>query len=329
MKVLASFLIVLTLLSCSKKDENIVTVYVSEDQVFSEPLLRDFEKETGIVVKAIYDSEESKGTGVMNRLIAEKKNPQADVYWANEPIRAEVLKSKDILEPYTSKNAKDIPSVFKEKNNYWTGFSARVRVFVADSNLKQKPSSILDYTNPIYRGKATIANPLFGTTTVHIAALFTLWGDEKTKEFMQKLKENQVTISSSNGESADFVASKNSEFALVDSDDAMSRLKNKKDITIIYPDQKDDEIGAFVVPNTLMLIKGAKHAKNGKILIDYLLSRESEKKLAFADCAQIPLHDGVKLPKGLKKISDIKVMQVDYEKVAKKLLEIEPFLKEW
>jgi iron(III) transport system substrate-binding protein len=78
-----------------------------------------------------------------------------------------------------------------------------------------------------------------------------------------------------------------------------------------------------------MLIKGAKHAKNGKILIDYLLSRESEKKLAFADCAQIPLHDGVKLPKGLKKISDIKVMQVDYEKVAKKLLEIEPFLKEW
>ncbi len=50
-----------------------VVVYVSEDQVFSEPILRDFEKETGIQVKAVYDTEEAKSTGAMNRLIAEKK----------------------------------------------------------------------------------------------------------------------------------------------------------------------------------------------------------------------------------------------------------------
>src|SRR4029077_19656274 len=69
-----------------------VVVYVSHDQVFSEPILRDFEKETGIRVRAIYDTEETRSTGAMNRLIAEKNNPQADVYWANEPIRAEVLR---------------------------------------------------------------------------------------------------------------------------------------------------------------------------------------------------------------------------------------------
>src|SRR5437016_4474455 len=59
-----------------------VTVYVSEDQVFSEPVLKDFERDTGITVRAVYDTEEAKSTGVMNRLIAEKANPQADVYWA-------------------------------------------------------------------------------------------------------------------------------------------------------------------------------------------------------------------------------------------------------
>jgi len=73
-----------------------VVVYISEDQVFSEPILMDFEKETGIKVKPIYDTEETKSTGAMNRLIAEKDNPQADVYWANEPIRAVVLKQKGI-----------------------------------------------------------------------------------------------------------------------------------------------------------------------------------------------------------------------------------------
>jgi len=54
---------------CSQKDTNEVVVYVSEDQVFSEPVLRDFENNTGIKVKVVYDTEETKSTGVMNRLI--------------------------------------------------------------------------------------------------------------------------------------------------------------------------------------------------------------------------------------------------------------------
>ena len=78
-----------------------VVVYVSHDQVFSEPILKDFEKETGIKVRAVYDTEETKSTGTMNRLIAEKNNPQADVYWANEPVRAEVLRQQGIAAPYT------------------------------------------------------------------------------------------------------------------------------------------------------------------------------------------------------------------------------------
>jgi len=57
-----------------------VVVYVSHDEVFSEPILKDFENETGIRVRAVYDTEETKSTGAMNRLIAEKNNPQADVY---------------------------------------------------------------------------------------------------------------------------------------------------------------------------------------------------------------------------------------------------------
>ncbi len=319
----------LLFISCSDKPKESVTIYVSEDQVFSEPILKDFEKETGIKVDAIYDSEESKSTGVMNRLIAEKNNPQADVYWANEPIRAEVLKNRGLLAKYSSPNAKGIPEVFREKDNYWCGFSARVRLLIINKNLKERPNSILAYTDSSFKSKSVIANPLFGSTTAHIAALFTIWGDEKAKAFMNDMKNNRVTISTSNGESADFVASNSYSFSLVDSDDAMSRLKQKENIVIEYPDQQDNEVGAFVIPNVVMLIKNSSHPKTAKRLIDYLLSKGSEKKLAFADCAQIPLHQGVELPKGLKPISQIKVMKINYSEVAKKLVEIQPFLKGW
>ncbi len=327
----ALLLIAAFLLSCSRgeKEENVVVVYVSEDRVFSEPILKDFERETGIKVKAIYDTEESKSTGLMNRLIAEKEHPRADVYWANEPIRAEVLKQKGLLQPYISPNAGGIPEQFRDPEGYWTGFSARARVLIVNRSVEEKPHSIMDYVNPKWKGKAVIANPLFGTTTVHMAVLFTLWGDEKAKDFLNRMKENQVKISSSNGESADLVASGQFDFALVDNDDAVSRMRRGEPVEMVFPDQGEGEMGVLLLPNAVMLIKGAPHPENGRKLVDYLLSKETERKLAFADCAQIPLHSGVDMPPELEDISRLKTVEVDYGEVARKLEEIQPILRKW
>ena len=125
-----------------------VVIYVSEDQVFSEPVLKDFEKETGIQVKAVFDTEEAKSTGVMNRLLAEKNNPQADVYWANEPVRADVLRQQGISTPFAPANARQIPGQFKDAQGHWTGFSARARLFVVNKSAKSKPTGVLAYVDP-------------------------------------------------------------------------------------------------------------------------------------------------------------------------------------
>ena len=310
-------------------NSNVVVVYVSEDQVFSEPILKDFEKETGITVKAVYDTEETKSTGVMMRLISEKENPLADVFWANEPIRAEVLKQKGIAAPYQSPNGRQIPDVHKDPEGYWTGFSARSRVFVVNKKVENKPTSIMAYIDPRWKDKAVIANPLFGTTTVEIAALFTIWGEDKAKTFMADMQKNNVGISTSNGESTDFVASGQYDFGLVDSDDAVSRIRQGKSIEMVYPDQGENDIGCLIVPNAVVLINGAKHPENAKKMIDYLLSKSTEKKLAFADCAQIPLHPGVETPAEIRSIESLKVMQVNYSEVAEKMEDIQPYLKQW
>ncbi len=306
-----------------------VVVYVSEDQVFAAPILDNFEKETGIRVKAVYDTEESKSTGVMNRLIAEKNNPQADVYWANEVVRAEVLKEKGIATSYVSPNAAEIPVAFRDPEGYWTGFSARARVLLVKKGLKEKPGSISDYTDPRWRARTVIANPVFGTTTDYMAALFLLWGNERAQTFMNQMKENQVKISSSNGESADLVSSGEFDFSLVDSDDVVNRMKQGKGVEMVVPDQGKDGIGSLILPNAVVLIKNSPHPEQGRKLIDYLLSKETERKLAFAECAQIPLHPGVETPPEVPRLEKIKVMNVNYADIAKKMLEIQPFLKSW
>jgi iron(III) transport system substrate-binding protein len=320
--------VLLGVAGCSSKEQAVV-VYVSEDQVFSEPILRDFERDTGIRVKPVFDTEEAKSTGVMNRLLAEKNNPQADVYWANEPIRAEVLKQQGIAAAYESPSAQGIPANFKDAQGYWTGFSARARVLLVNNSVAEKPKSISAYVDPKFNSRTVIANPLFGTTTTEIAALFIIWGDEKAKTFLADMKRNNVKISTSNGESADFVASGQFDFALVDSDDGANRIKQGEPVEMIYPDQGDNEPGCFIVPNAVVLIKGAPHQQIAKKLVDYLLSSETERKLAQSDAAQIPLHEGVETPAIVRKIENIRTMKTDYAAVARKMKEIEPFLKQW
>ncbi len=309
--------------------ETTVVAYVSEDQVFSEPVLEAFEKASGIAVKAAYDTEEAKSTGAMNRLIAEAANPQADVYWANEPVRAEILRQRGISAPYVSPSAAGIPDGLKNGAGHWTGFSARARVFVVNKAAKDKPQSVRAYADPRWRGRAVIANPLFGTTTDQVGALLTTWGDEAGRRFLDDMKANGVRISTSNGESADLVASGEADFGLVDSDDAFSRVKEGKPIEMVVPDQAPDEPGVLVVPNAVVLIKNGPHPAAARKLVDFLLSRESERMLAFADCAQIPLHAGVETPPHVPRIETLKVMKVDFERVASKVQQIQPLLKAW
>jgi ABC-type thiamine transport system substrate-binding protein len=141
-----------------------VTVYVSTDRVFSEPVLRDYEKQSGVKVNAVYDTEETKSTGLANKLLAEKARPQADVFWSNEPVRTLVLKSRDVLASYRSPSAAGIPAALVDPDGYWTGFSARIRVLAYNTKTvtaKDAPQSIFDLADPKWKGQVAMADPRF------------------------------------------------------------------------------------------------------------------------------------------------------------------------
>ncbi|MDI6722999.1 MAG: extracellular solute-binding protein [Candidatus Aenigmarchaeota archaeon] len=309
---------------------NEVVVYTSEDKIFSEPVLQAFEKKTGIKVRTIYDTEETKSAGLVNRLIAEKDNPQADVFWSGDPVRPALLEFKGIVTPYISSAASDIPKMYKDEDGHWTGFSARARIILCNSNLvsmDERPLSIFDLAKPMWRGQVAIANPLFGTTSIHMAALFIILGDEKAKKFMNDLKANGVKIVSSNSEVRRLVARGEVKIGITDTDDASVAIKEGSPAKVVFPDQTS--IGTLIMPNMVCLIKNSPNQENGKRLIDYLLSAEVEKSLAWAACAQMPLRYDVRTPADVLTIDAVKGMNVNYHDVAKKLEEIGEFLKQW
>ncbi len=327
-KLILPIIITLFIFGCSKSSNEVV-VYTTVDQIFSEPILKGFEKDTGIKVKALYDTEETKSTGVLNRLIAEKNNPQADLFWSGDPVRTIVLKNKGLTLPYQSVVANDIDMVFKDAKYNWIGFSARARVLIYNKDLLKVtdiPQSIFDLSKEKYKGKVAIANPLFGTTTFHIASLFVAVGDEVAKQFLSDLKNNNVVIATSNGDVKKRVINGEVFCGLTDTDDAYEAIKEGANVGILFLDQQG--IGSLIMPNTVNLIKNSRNSENGKRLMDYLLSKNTEFNLAKS-CAQMPLHKGVKTPNNIPSLDNIIPMKIDYEKTSKKLEEIQKYLKEW
>lgn len=330
MKFISITFLALLLLAkvCSAGNE--VVVYVSEDQIFAEPVLQEFGRKTGIKVRAIYDTEETKSTGLFNRLIAEKNNPRADVFWSNDPVRPVLLKIKGLTTPYVSNAAADIPKIYKDTEEYWTGFSARARIILYNSSLvsmDERPLSMFDLAKPRWRGQVAIANPLFGTTSIHMAALFIILGDEKAKKFMNDLKANGVKIVSSNSEVRRLVARGEVKVGITDTDDANIAVREGSAVKLVYPDQSG--MGTLIMPDMVCLVKNSPNQEDGKKLIDYLVSSEVEKSLAFAMCAHMPLRYDVRTPADVLTIAAVKGMNVNYHDVAMKLDKIGEFLKQW
>jgi iron(III) transport system substrate-binding protein len=325
---LSIFILAVVAGGCGRSDSTgsagrTVTIYVSTDRVFSEPVLREYERRAGVKVNPVYDTEETKSTGLANRLLAEKARPQSDVFWSNEPVRTLVLKSREVLAPYKSPSAEGIPAALIDPDGYWTGFSARMRVIAYNTKLvkpEEAPRSVFDLADPKWRGQVAIADPRFGSTSFHVAALYAIAGDQKMDEFFRRLKENGVRVVDGNSVVRDLVARGDVKVGLTDTDDVNVALEDGQPIAMVLPDQEG--LGVPVMPNMVSLIANAPHPDEGRQLIDYLLSADVERQLAQSEAVQIPLHAGVPGPKNIPAIDTFKAMTLDYAKAAARVEDV-------
>ena len=317
-----------------------LVVYVSLDQEFSAPLIAEFEKETGLKVRAEYDTEANKTVGLSRRLIEEKNRPRCDVYWNNEIAQTIRLAELDLLQPYDSPSAADIPKIFRDPANLWTGFAARARVLIVNTELVPDPSqlrSMYDLLKPEWEGKAAIARPLTGTTLTHAVALYQVLGDEAAREYLGTIAKHQsdnppkVQVTNSNGQTARLVREGTLAWGWTDTDDFAVSLKAGAPVIAIYPDQEpgpngEAPMGTLLIPNTIAITKGAPRLENAKRFVDWALSREIEERLAFSPSAQIPVREDVPRPDSVR--SDFHAMEVDYVELGRQMAARTEELKE-
>lgn len=284
----------LTLPGCLGASAEEVVVYSALDREFSDPILQDYAKETGVAVLPKYDVESTKTVGLVELLIEEQARPRCDLFWNNEILHALRLHDLGLLAEYATPSRSKFPAWASSTDDTWQGFAARARVFLVNKDLAAKsdalPTSVLDLADERFAGKCSIAKPLFGTTASHAAVLFAAWGAEEAKAFFEKVART-ARVLSGNRQVAASVAAGETLFGITDTDDAIVEIEAGSPVEIVYPDQAAAQMGALLIPNTLCLIANGPNAERGKALFDWLLRPEIEDRLAKGASAQIPLHD--------------------------------------
>ena len=317
-------------IGCWTSSPRQVVVYTALDREFSEPIFRDFTDQTGIIVLPKYDTESTKTVGLTNGIIAEKARPRCDVFWNNEILNTLRLEQLGLIQAYVSPHANDFPENFRSEHGNWYGFAARARVLIVNTELltpDQFPKSITDLIDPRWKRRVGIANPLFGTTATHAACLFAYWGDDRSREYFLQLREN-ARVEAGNKQVALAVAGGQLAFGLTDTDDAIIELEKGLPVTIVYPDQGQDEMGTLFIPNTASIIQGSRHTTAAKSLVDFLLSGAVETKLAAGPSAQIPLSTKISVALRVESLQTVKAMKLEFAAAARKWNSAARFLRE-
>lgn len=309
-----------------------VVLYFSADDPVARPIIAEFEKRTGITVKAVGDTEATKTTGLFERLRAEKSRPRADVVWFSEPFRMIQLAQEGILGPVDIPGAKDRPAQYVGSGGLWHGFALRPRGFVVNTEeIAESPADDYSpgvwqfrhaYAPPFNDSMFVMAAPEFGTTGGHLAVVYTLWGEYDFQAWCFQNRRQQLRVLPSNAEVARAVGMREAKAGLCDSDDAYAAERNGWSVKFIPVrhdriDLKNRQVladGVVALPSTVGVVKGGPNGENAKKLAEFLLSADVERMLARSEWKTIPVR-----PEVAKEFPDLAIediARVNFEEAA-------------
>ena len=191
----------------------------------------------------------------------------------------------------------------------------------------RQPKSIHDLTDPQWYDRCGIAKPLFGTTATQAACLFAAWGDDKAKDFYRDVKRN-ARIMSGNKQVAEAVAENSRAFGLTDTDDALAEIEKGMPVAIVYPDQRQDEIGTLFHSEHASLSSRIRRIRRKRKSCSTFCCRPTlSVNWRRGRAVRIPLQPGVEASPLVKTPAKVKAMEVDWSAAAAKWDKAAQFLQ--
>jgi iron(III) transport system substrate-binding protein len=278
-----------------------VVVYVSADDVLAREVFAACSAATGITIDAVFDTEATKTTGLENRVRSERSRPRADIFWSSEGFSAVRMANDGLIAPFPSDFLPSWPSQYRDPSQRWLAFAARARVVAYVPRRGTPPLALWgDFARSgVARGtKASIAiaDPRFGTTRSHFAALADAWSAARASTdaarastsaagastgaadanpaanaladtaapdydaWIDAMRANGVLVlTGGNAATVEAVISGECAYGFTDTDDVFAAQARGLDVDMFIPRSMATGVaggGTMLVPNTVSLVAG-------------------------------------------------------------------------
>ncbi|MDR0217776.1 MAG: ABC transporter substrate-binding protein [Enterobacteriaceae bacterium] len=254
-----------------------LVVYCSGTNALCETETRAFGEKYNVKTTFIRNNSGS----TLAKIDAEKRNPQADVWYAGTLDPQSQAGELDLLQPYQSPNLSQIMPQFrdpaKRKGNYSSAVYMGILGFgVNTQRLKEKnlpvPACWKDLTKPEYKGEIQIADPQSsGTSYTALATFIQLWGENEAFDYLKKLNSNISQYAKSGVAPARNTARGETAIGIGFLHDYSLEAENGAPIKLISPCEGTGyEIGG------VSIIKNARNLDNAKLFVDWVLSKEAQ-----------------------------------------------------
>ena len=277
-----------------------------------------------IKIKWVRDS-----TGIVTaKLLAEKKNPKADVVWGLAATSLMLLKNEGMTQGYMPKGGDKLSKKFIDSSSppHWTGMDAWVAAICvntieAKKNNLPHPTSWKDLTKSIYKGHVVMPNPnSSGTGFLDVASWLQLFGEEGGWKFMDGLHQNINWYTHSGSKPCRQAGSGETPIG-VSFAYRGAKVKNKgAPVEIVIP---SEGIGWDMEATAIM--KGTKKLDAAKKLVDFTVSKDAN--IIYNSVYAVVAYPGVAKPvKNYPANVSSAMIDNDFEWVAANRMAI---LKEW
>jgi iron(III) transport system substrate-binding protein len=175
----------------TKKEEQSVNLYTDRHYEADQQIFDAFTKETGIKVNVV----SAKSDEILERLIREGKNTQADLLYTTDAGRLGLAKSKGMLSPVESDVlSQNIPANLRDADKEWFGLTVRARVIVyaKDRVNPQDLSTYEDLANPKWKGKILVRPSSHIYNQSLVASFLELKGEADTKKWAEGVVANMA-----------------------------------------------------------------------------------------------------------------------------------------
>ena len=236
----------------------------------------------------------------------------SDLVWLGDPSDYEAFKANGWLEPYVSPETDHISEAYIDPDGYYTAgrlVTMGIAWFIGVDE-EDAPKTWNDLLDPKWYNQIIMTDPSQASTTKYWMAAM-MQSPKYGPDYFQKLKDNGVELESGTTATHNRVADASYQVGICL--DYVSANLIAEGSPMMFHYTTEDVI---TMTSPVALIKGCANEENGKLLMDFILSKEGQEVLVANNLVSV--RDDVEMQVDTSAIAAIN-MEVDYNDLGENL----------